>query len=154
MKLFLLRHADANTEAANDDDRALSEKGKKQAQRVARFCERNDLKPALILASPLKRAQQTASALSDTLHIELETAPWLACGATPEGTLQQLAGRKLPSVVLVAHEPDMSLLVAHLLGVGSGATIHVRKASLLLLEVGAFRAGGGCLEWSIPVRMM
>lgn len=154
MKLYLLRHADAETEAATDAERALSEKGKAQANRVAEFCERQDVKPAVIIASPLRRAQQTAKVLAEKLGIELETAPWLACGATPVGTLRQLSGRKHPSVMLVGHEPDLGLLVGHLLGIGKGGAVHVRKASLFLLEIAAFQAGGGRLEWSIPAKMM
>jgi len=86
MELYLLRHADADTEAATDEERALSEKGKEQSHRVAQFFESKGLKPALILASPLRRAQQTAQVLADSLGIELETVRWLACGAKPDGT--------------------------------------------------------------------
>ena len=49
MHLYLLRHADADTVSLDDDERVLSEKGINQAQRVARFCEAHEIKPALML---------------------------------------------------------------------------------------------------------
>ena len=60
MHLYLLRHADADTVATDDDERFLSEKGVMQTQRVARFCEAHDIKPTLIFTSHIRRAQQTA----------------------------------------------------------------------------------------------
>jgi len=59
MFLYLLRHANADTIAANDDDRPLSDKGRAQGQQVADFCKARDLKPALILTSPANRRWAT-----------------------------------------------------------------------------------------------
>ena len=154
MKLYLLRHADAATEAATDDERTLSTKGVKQSKCVAGFCRQQGVAPVLILTSPLPRARQTAKPVADKLGIDIETAPWLACGSEPAQILRQLAGRKeVPSLMLVGHEPDFSLLVAALIGAENEA-VRVRKATLLLLEVTEFRPGGARLEWSIPVKQM
>lgn len=154
MKLYLLRHADAATEAATDDQRTLSTKGLKQSKCVARFCQQQGVDPVMILSSPLPRARQTAKPVADKLGIELETVPWLACGSEPAQILPELAGRKeIPSLMLVGHEPDFGLLVAALIGAGNEA-IRFRKATLLLLEVTEFQTGGARLEWSIPVKQM
>ena len=155
MQLYLLRHADADTKAPTDDERILSEKGGQQARRVADFCEAHALKPDAILASPLPRAQQTAAALAEKFDMDVITARWLACGAVPATTLQQLAEMKgLSAVMLVGHEPDLSHLIAHLLGAGKNDVIHIRKASLTAIEILAFRAGGGRLDFSVPVKLM
>lgn len=154
VKLYLLRHADAATEAATDDERTLSTKGITQSKRVARFCRQQGVDPVVILSSPLPRARQTAKPVADKLGVEIETAPWLAYGSESSQILQQLAGRKeVPSLMLVGHEPDFGLLVAALIGAESEA-IRIRKATLLLLEVTEFRTGGAHLEWAIPVKMM
>jgi len=154
MKLYLLRHADADTPAANDDERALSEKGAKQSKRVASFCRQQGVKPDIILVSPLLRAQQTARPVADKFGIEIETVPWLAYGTATERVLEQLATRnEVSSIMLVGHEPDFGLLAAALLGAPKEA-IRVRKASLLMLEVAEFRVGGAQLEWSIPAKVM
>ena len=154
MKLYLLRHADPATQAVADDERAISEKGVKQSKRVARFCVQQEVKPDMILASPLLRAQQTAKPVAKKLGVRIETVPWLVYGTGPGQVIDQLAARRgVPSIMLVGHEPDLGLLAAALLGSGD-ESIHVRKPSLTLLEVMAFRMGGARLEWSVPAMLM
>ena len=154
MQLYILRHANADTEAATDDARELSEKGHEQAKKVAQFCVRHGIRPDVIFASPLIRAQQTAKPVAKELGMEVTTAPWLACGATPEGILGHLAALNDPAaVMLVGHQPDLGELIMHLVR-GAEGGINVRKASLSLVEVLVLRRGGGCLEFSIPARMM
>jgi phosphohistidine phosphatase len=154
MKLYLLRHADAATLAEIDDQRAVSEKGKKQCKRVADFCRLHDLIPGQILASPLLRAQQTAKPVARKLGLKIETVPWLVYETETEKVIQQLAERShVESIMLVGHEPDFSLLAAALLG-SEREAIRVRKASLVLLEISEFKVGGARLEWSLPVKLM
>ncbi|TCO85244.1 phosphohistidine phosphatase SixA [Chthoniobacter flavus] len=155
MLLYLLRHADADTVAASDDARALSEKGIDQAQKVARFCEAHDMQLSLILTSPLRRAHETAKPMAAALRAELMIVPWLASGMHPEAALEELrAYRSQTSVMLVGHEPDFSQLAAHLLGLPTNNAIHVRKGSLTLLELDVFRAGAATLQFSLPCKLM
>jgi phosphohistidine phosphatase len=155
MLIYLLRHADADTHAPNDDDRALSEKGHAQARRVAKFCEAHDLQPSLILSSPLRRAHETAEAVSKALRTELLVAPWLASGMHPDAALEELrAFRNQDSLLLVGHEPDFSQFAALLLGLPAHNSIHIRKASLSLLELDVFRAGAASLIFSLPCKLM
>jgi phosphohistidine phosphatase len=155
MDLYLLRHADANTEAATDDARKLSEKGIGQAEKVARFCKDNRLSPELVLSSPVRRAHETAQIVSEGLGVELITVRWAACGMQQEKALEELRSFvRFESVILVGHEPDFSQLAAHLLGLRDSEQFRIRKASLTLLEIGAFAPGGARLQWSIPCRYM
>lgn len=155
MLLYLLRHADADTPAPDNDDRVLSEKGHSQAKKVARFCVANDMKPSLILTSPLRRAHETAAPVAKALDTELTVARWLGCGLHPETALEELrAIRKQESVMLVGHEPDFSELAAHLLGLPTNQAIIIRKASLTLLELDVFRAGAARLHFTLPCRFM
>jgi phosphohistidine phosphatase len=155
MLLYILRHADADTQAATDDERRLSEKGARQAEQVGRFCDSHGVRPALILTSPVRRALQTARIVAEELEAELREARWLACGAEPADVAAKLsAHRNLASAMIVGHEPDLGHLIAWLLGVPQGEVIRVRKASLTALEVAAFRQGGARLDFSIPVKFM
>lgn len=155
MELFLLRHADANTEAATDDGRRLSEKGESQARKVARFCEDQKLVPDIILTSPVRRAQETATIVAEHLHVDLLEEGWLACGMHPETAATELRGYdRFEKVMIVGHEPDFSRLVAHLIGLADSENIRIRKASLTQLEVGAFAPGGARLCLSAPCRVM
>ena len=155
MLLYLLRHADAETEAPSDDERFLSEKGMLQAQRVARFCEAHALKPDIIFTSPLRRAHQTAAVVAEKLGVELQTVLWLKSGALPEAMLAQLAEhRNLPAVMIVGHEPDFSQFAATLLGAANGGNLHIRKGSLCQFTIFDFQAGHGRLEFSIPAKLV
>jgi phosphohistidine phosphatase len=155
MDLYLLRHADANTEAATDDARPLSEKGVSQARKVGRFCKDHNLKPDIILTSPVLRAVETADIVAQIIKGELMTETWLACGMQPETALEELRGyERFESVMIVGHQPDFSLLAAHLLGLQDNEQISIRKASLTHFELGAFVFGGARLCFSLPCRLM
>ncbi len=155
MQLYLLRHADADTQAESDDQRFLSEKGMIQSSRVARFCDAHDIRPRYVLSSPLRRAHQTATEVASHLKSELITVRWLACGATPEVILEQLDEYKLaPSVMIVGHEPDLSNFAGALLASNTHGSIHVRKASLISIDLPQLVLGFGRLEFSIPVKLM
>jgi phosphohistidine phosphatase len=155
MHLYLLRHADADTPAEIDEQRFLSEKGMMQSNRVARFCDAHNIHPQHILSSPLRRAHQTAAAVAALLKSELVTVRWLACGATPEAILERLDEYKTSaSVMLVGHEPDIGILVARLIGSRPLDSIHIRKASLTLVDIPDLTLGIGRIEFSIPVKLM
>jgi phosphohistidine phosphatase len=155
MLLYLLRHADADTPAPSDGARPLSEKGIDQAKKVARFCEAHDMQLSVILSSPLRRAHETAKPVAAALRSELIVAPWLSSGMHPQAAVDELHSyRNHSSVMLVGHEPDFSQLAAFLLGLPTNQGIHVRKASLILLELDVFRAGAASLQFSLPCKLM
>jgi phosphohistidine phosphatase len=151
MQLYLLRHADADTPAARDAERALSEKGIAQAKGVARFLAEHGIRPALVLSSPIRRAHETACLVST----EVRVAPWLSCGFEPAVALEEIAAlRQHASVLLVGHEPDFSELAAYLLGLATPTAFHVRKASLTLIELDIFKPRAARLEFSVPCKLM
>jgi len=151
MQLYLLRHADADTPAERDAERALSEKGIAQARSVAHFLADHEIRPALVLSSPIRRAHETACIVSAGLSV----APWLACGFKPDVGLEKLSAlRQHASVLLVGHEPDFSQFAAYLLGLPTPTAFHVRKASLTLIEIDLFKPRAGRLEFSIPCKLM
>lgn len=155
MDLYLLRHADANTVAATDDARPLSEKGISQAKKVGRFCKDHNIKPEIILTSPVLRAAETAEIVAEIIKGELMVEPWLACGMHPETAMEELRGyERFESVMIVGHQPDFSLLAAHILGLQDNEQISIRKASLTHLELGAFLFGSGRLSFTVPCRLM
>ena len=155
MQLYLLRHADAETEAPSDDERFLSEKGMLQAQRVARFCDAHEIRPAIVFSSPLRRAHQTAALLAEIARVELRTVRWLSSGASPQNLMKEVTEyRGLESAMIVGHEPDFSNFAAFLVGAPHGENIRIRKATLALFTILEFRGGGARLEFSIPVKFL
>ena len=69
MQLFLLRHAEAEPDAANDEARTLTAKGSKQAESIGKFCREHCFVPEMILSSPLTRAKETARLVARELDL-------------------------------------------------------------------------------------
>lgn len=154
MLLYFLRHAEAEDTAETDFDRRLTDRGRAQVEKVIKFFQRHEIKPGVILASPVTRAKQTAHPISDALEIDMVKIDWLACGMSPETCMRGLAAYgHHQAVLLVGHEPDFSTVMAYLLGAASPRAIHIRKASLTAINVPILKAGAGELEFSIPVKL-
>lgn len=155
MTLYLLRHAEAEVLAASDRARRLTPKGEAQAERTGKFCRKHGIAPAVILSSPVTRALQTAKLVAKNIEAaELIEVPWAACGMDPFDTVPKLEGyAKLPSVMLVGHQPDLGALAALLLGCDNVGALHVRKSLLCAIDVShGFRHG--VLEFFVPAKLM
>jgi phosphohistidine phosphatase len=124
MKVFLVRHAEADSEVPDglsDEARPLTSRA-----RVAIMGHFLGLKgrigaPAAILMSPLVRAVQTASILSIALGHEGPVRVTRALVPDmPVGALDPLlADRSGPPLVLVGHQPSIGAMAAYLLGIPS-----------------------------------
>lgn len=111
MDLILWRHAEA-ADGVPDDTRPLTEKGRRQAERMAHFLSSRIPKNTRILVSPALRAQQTASAFSK----RFTTEPRVGTRATAKTAL---AASGWPAaggaVLLVGHQPWLGELAALLM---------------------------------------
>ena len=125
MELILWRHADA--ENGHDDvKRELTDKGHKQAARIARW-----LKPRIdydwvILSSPAVRAAQTAEALG----MKFDTRITLSTAGTPSSVLREAHwpdGKR--NVIVVGHQPTLGQIAAKLLADQHGE-IAVKKGAI------------------------
>ena len=111
MELILWRHAEAE-DGMPDDARPLTAKGEKQADKMAAFLHARLPHDTRIMASPTKRTQQTAHAL--TRHFITE--PSVAPGASPEAILKAADwpdGKG--SVLIVGHQPALGEVAALLM---------------------------------------
>lgn len=111
MELILWRHADAE-DGILDAERKLTAKGVRQAEDMAAWLKARLPKDTVVLASPAKRAQQTARALT----AKFETSPELDTGTAPQ-TLLKAAGwpHREGAVVIVGHQPTLGQVAALLL---------------------------------------
>ena len=125
MQLILLRHAEAEDGGGKPDtERALTKKGRKQAERMAEW-----LRPQLsgewrILVSPAKRTLETV----EPLGLAFETSDPVGLAATPDTIL---AAAEWPDadrpVIVVGHQPTLGEVAARLLG-GEG-DVSFRKGA-------------------------
>jgi len=129
MELILWRHAEAE-EGGPDLERKLTSKGRKQAARMAEWLQQRLPSKYTVLASPARRARETAQALG----VAFKTVAQLAPGASVEQILAAAdwPERKKP-VVVVGHQPDLGCAAAFLVS-GEGADWSIKKGGLWWLE--------------------
>jgi phosphohistidine phosphatase len=166
MQLFLLRHAEAEPDAANDEARSLTAKGSKQAESIGKFCREHCFVPEMILSSPLTRAKETARLVARELDLPklVRIEDFLRAGMTAEPAIsglreflqdlmkQEKKSEKV-SIMLVGHEPDFSELAGVLIG-GRAESVHFRKAALMGLTLQELKPGAGTIEFLIPVKCL
>src|ERR1041385_8676882 len=73
MQLYFLRHGEADWPGWTkpDDERPLTDFGKKEVRQVGRLLHRLKVKPNLVVTSPLPRALQTAEIAVEQLKTKL-----------------------------------------------------------------------------------
>lgn len=132
MELILWRHADAEqaTENQADEARALTAKGRRQAQKMAEWLNRTLPENCAILSSPAVRTVQTVEALGRSF----KTSPALASGASPEEVLRAVdwPNNEAP-VLVVGHQPTLGQIAA-LLVAGAAQDWTIRKANICWIE--------------------
>jgi phosphohistidine phosphatase len=161
MLLLLVRHAHAGVSDAtkwpDDRDRPLTDKGRKTQRRVSRLLDRLDLVPDLVLASPWKRAAETAAILAETLDLEQPPVPCDALATDPElSRLVDFVGEPGSSaiVALVGHSPWMEELAAILLGgSATGLRVDFPKSGVMGIDLEEIAPGAGELRWFLRPRI-
>ena len=129
MDLILWRHADAE-DGVPDLERELTAKGAKQAKKVAAWLATRLPKSARVMASPAKRAQQTARALAG----KFETVAALGTGTDAKSVLAAVGWPADDDVTVVAvgHQPALGQAAALAL-TGKPAEWSLKKGALVWL---------------------
>ena len=146
MKFYLLRHGKADWPNWDrpDDERPLTEEGKKEVAAVAKLLARLEITP-VILTSPLPRASQTAQIAGKYLEVKVRKEPLLRPGfdATRlRKILQNFSGK---SLMVVGHEPDFTRTIRQL----TGGNTKISKAGVALIELET-ESMKGTLRWLVP----
>jgi phosphohistidine phosphatase len=154
MELLVIRHGKAEGHSLRGDgERALVSKGHAQAKHLGRLLKHAGRLPMIVLTSPLLRARQTAETLCEEAGLPGPVIQgWLACGMQPDQAWQELAAfREFERVAIVGHEPDLSGLIAFLMGCPHGA-IRMKKGACAVLRL-LPPAITGTLEALIPPKL-
>jgi phosphohistidine phosphatase len=127
-QLWFLRHGEAEPHGAtDDDDRALTERGREQSRAAGLALQALDVAFQYVFTSPKVRALDTAKLACPALGCEpLVHAPLREGFDVREATALLLAAGEDKRVLLVGHEPDFSQVVHDL----TGARIDLKKGGL------------------------
>jgi phosphohistidine phosphatase len=159
--IYFLKHAFAGQPEAVevDDDRPLTKSGitkmEKSAESIANIVKSFDL----IISSPLKRADQTASIIAREIGYKgkIEHSDFLRPGAQIGGLMSSLAkyGRaQKQSILLIGHDPDISKMISSLTGINPDS-IEFTKSAFCNIEVTSFSARAkGKLIWLLQPKLL
>ena len=111
-----------------DDERPLTEKGMRQARAAGAALARLGEHLDNCLSSPKLRAMQTAELACESLGVEVSREP--ALGGEPIEVEDLTAGRG--NVLLVGHDPSISLLLHDL----TGTHARMKKGGLAAVNKG------------------
>ncbi len=141
MRLWLLRHGEAEPTARSDAERRLTERGCQQVRQAAVQLQGRPLRT--ILVSPYVRAQQTAALVVETLGFSgpLQTVPWLVPESDLRQVLLQLDGYPVDELLLVTHQPLVGALGGLLIHGHRQQPLPMQTASLAELEGEELAAG-------------
>ncbi|MBK7405650.1 MAG: histidine phosphatase family protein [Phycisphaerales bacterium] len=139
MRIYLVRHAKAERQSptGRDEDRSLTNRGKRQAGWLAGAIQAREREGVRLAASPAARAQETAAILAEALRCPIDLAEALGLDSSPRGVVGFVAGLAgdIPWV-LVGHNPTFSRTADVLV---SGATaplqFELRTGEAAVLEI-------------------
>jgi phosphohistidine phosphatase len=156
--LYLVRHGIAlphGTPDIADDDRPLTEQGRKRMRDVARGLARLEIHVERIISSPLPRARQTAEIVADVLDFpeSLEFADALRVDRSASDIAQWLSNRSEESLMLVGHNPSLSELVGFLTLGEPRSVVDLRRGGVAALTQ-AGPAAGYTLDWLARPRLL
>jgi phosphohistidine phosphatase len=151
--LYLLRHAHAGDWSrweGDDDVRPLTDKGRRQAERLGRLLAAIGEAPDLLITSPLARAAQTAEIVAGLTGTKVVVDARVAGPLDPDTVMRIVldagAGER---PCLVGHDPALSELLAELTG---ATAIAMRKGTLARVDLPgrSLEAGEGILRYLLP----
>lgn len=144
MKIFILRHGQAEAYQADDASRRLTEKGRMDTDLILKQQITHLQSVESIWASPLVRAQQTAAIAALMLDKQIETRDHLEPEADCQQLLVQLQNTNQQSLLLVSHLPLVGILANRLCGFESNR-IQFATSSLVGIECEIAATGLGTL---------
>ena len=150
MILYFLRHGKAEEARGGDDDRReLTAEGEATLRAAAPLWRRLNLRPDVVLSSPLARAARTADLVCEAIGApepirDERLRPGAGWGDLARAMAAHADARR---VLFVGHEPDLSGAISLLTG---AASVRMRTGGVACIEFyGIPEPGGGEIAWLI-----
>ena len=152
MKLYLMQHALAYP-AEQNQERPLSPAGIDQAKLAAKGIKRLGLHFDLIVASPKRRAHQTAALIAEGVrfpHSDILTTEAVLPDRPPQILLELLQKESAESQILViGHMPHLATLASNLL---QGGELLIENCGLTCFDLSA--SGAVKLEFHLRADLL
>jgi phosphohistidine phosphatase len=150
MRLYFLRHGEADWPNWDrpDDERPLTERGKKEMRKVAKFLRELDIPLDDILSSPLPRACQTAEIVADRFNLHVREKETLGGGFNLTGLKELIQEYPVENLMIVGHEPNFTEVISKL----TGADCKLSKGGIALVELAENEINGRLL-WLFPPKI-
>lgn len=148
MRLYIVRHGEAEPRAESDALRALTPRGRTEVDNLWRALKSEGIAPRRVLASPFVRAQQTAAIIA-AHYAELvpATLDLLTPDDRPQAVLNWLAQQDtLDGLMLVSHMPLVGLL-SGLLSEGEGGRVPFGVGTVACFDLETPAAASARLLW-------
>ena len=153
--IILLRHgiAEDRTPDKADEDRRLTETGKRRMKQIGRTLARLFPEAEAIYSSPLRRAIETSEAVGRAYggSLAIQKTDGLRPPASTADFRRLLAEGKTSSAIFVGHEPNLTEIMRDLTGMGAGVEIELKKGGCYGVAIDDDRAR---LEWMLPPRVL
>jgi len=142
MNLVIMRHGEAGWHTL-DQQRELTDAGRLATAAVARQLADSPWRPTLIWSSPLIRAHQTATIVSEILNCPVQEKPFLTPDDDPGLSLDTLIHESEKNLMIVSHMPLVGSLSTLLVdGHRHGIPFMTSQAILLDMPI----VGPGCAD--------
>jgi phosphohistidine phosphatase len=153
VKLYFLRHGNAESRddwKGDDAERPLTSIGRDIVAHVAEAMAGMDLGIGLVVASPLRRATETAEIAARALGLldssvqDRRAGPGFDADIL-KALLAEHGGKE--AYLFIGHEPDLSKTIGSLIG---GGRVTCKKGSLACVKVKDPTSMKGELDWLLP----
>jgi phosphohistidine phosphatase len=147
MRLYFLRHGEADWPNWDrpDDERPLTERGKKEMRKVAKFLCALDIPLEEIVSSPLPRAQQTADIVAERFKMHVREHDALGHGFNVSRLRETIRNYPVDNLMIVGHEPSFTEVIGEL----TGANCKLSKGGVALVDLDEEKMKGRLL-WLFP----
>lgn len=151
MRLYLVQHGEALSKDV-DPERALSDAGRADTERLASFLAPRRLTISRVLQSGKLRAQQTATILASTLAPDItpEQANGLNPLDDPQPLLRILASGQ-ENILIVGHLPFLAKLVGQMLAGTDDSLVTFEPGTMVCLERSEYRWS---VAWVVPPTLL
>ena len=162
MEVYLLRHGiaqDRDPKKYPDDRlRPLTVEGLERMREIVRGMLKLGIEFDAVFDSGFTRARQTTEVVTDAYRIDsadIEATPALEPERNPAEVLALLETNKTAKrVLLVGHEPHLSLTLAFLTGGRDGDAFDFKKGAIARVDIHSLKKAGGTLMYLVPPKVL